>query len=142
MEAIDKTKIYLDLSKLSEGEIKKLIVLTEGYVSKISDFPILFWDESEWNQAVKGDKLHLGNLTELTYPEFIKLFEGGEENNGWIKIESEDDLPDEETLCWVFRNDRKEVEQLKMPRKGSRTVWWTKTATHYQPIVKPESPKF
>ena len=75
----DLTKIYIDLSKLSEEQVRILTQMTDGYVSEISEFPLLFWDEKEWNQTKKGDIFNIKGKTELTYSEFIKLFEGGEE---------------------------------------------------------------
>ena len=63
------------------------------------------------------------------------------ENNGWIKILSETDLPKEEDEFWVFENN----EVTKTKRKigiDNNDYWWLNIVTHYQPIVKPEPPKF
>lgn len=85
---MDKSKIYLDLSKCTEEEIKETYKkiknsnqnihtltkrdLINGIVTHCYWF--LFFDGNAWNQ----NETPLSSRTELTYPEFIKLFEGGE----------------------------------------------------------------
>lgn len=67
------------------------------------------------------------------------ILQGIENNNGWIKIESEDDLPKEKCDLLVypefenqfvfhFYNDKKSKEVLMQNH------------THYQPIEKPKPP--
>lgn len=86
-EQLKKEEIYLDLSKLSEEEIKEIYKkiknsdqnihtqterdLINGIVTHCYWF--LFFDGNAWNQ----NETPLSGRTELTYPEFIKLFEGG-----------------------------------------------------------------
>lgn len=62
------------------------------------------------------------------------------ENNGWIKIESENDLPKEYTECFLFDDDNDigfytfgldDNNDLKYKENG---------ITHYQLIIKPEPP--
>lgn len=68
-----------------------------------------------------------------------------EENNGWIKIESENDLPKEELDChFVFKqNDIKYQtfglwdNKLKCFYSGALRINYV---THYQPIIKPQPP--
>ena len=85
---MDKTKIFLDLSNCTEGEIKETYKkiknsdqnihtqterdLINGIVTHCYWF--LFFDGNAWNQ----NETPLSGKTELTYPEFIQLFEGGE----------------------------------------------------------------
>ena len=85
---MDKSKIYLNLSKCTEEEIKETYKkikdsdqnihtqterdLINGIVTHCYWF--LFFDGNAWNQ----NETPLSGRTELTYPEFIKLFEGGE----------------------------------------------------------------
>lgn len=67
-----------------------------------------------------------------------KSLEGIEDNNGWIKIESEDDLPKKGTNChFILKNgvcgvfvDLDDSEYLTLRNRG----------THYQPIEKPKPP--
>lgn len=88
---------------------------------------------------------------------------GIENNNGWIKIESEDDLPKEKELfrfipCNKFENEfigwidfeKQEVffidfKYYKVLKDGNRyssetNAWLTNQITHYQPIEKPKHP--
>ena len=94
---MDKTKNYLDLSKCTEGErkiVRNTLYKNREYVPfftnlfEIDRYYKLHFDEGDW---LCGDAT-FNEKTELTYPDFIKLFEGGEskevlqvENNEWIK---------------------------------------------------------
>lgn len=69
---------------------------------------------------------------------------GIEDNNGWIKINSEDDLPKEDGYCWVIDDSRaiwpawynaSEHEFEEAPEHWSRY-------THYKPIPDPDKPLF
>jgi hypothetical protein len=67
-----------------------------------------------------------------------KSLAGIEDNNGWIKIESDKDLPKEEGLYFVMRRDKTKVEVIKFFFELSKE--FKKRATHYQPIFKPKNP--
>lgn len=77
-----------------------------------------------------------------------KSLEGIEENNGWIKIESESDLPKENNLdCYVFRNGELEMATFDNETKkfyDFETAYdrRLKYVTHYQPILKPDLPLY
>lgn len=63
-----------------------------------------------------------------------------ETNNGWIKIESENDLPSENGIYWVsYENDiydePRTKEEIILDYKKESDFF-----THYQPIIKPEPP--
>lgn len=60
-------------------------------------------------------------------------------NNGWIKIESEEDLPKENGEYWTIR---KNGIMIKEHFYLSNPLNWIKyyNVTHYQPIVKPLPP--
>lgn len=67
---------------------------------------------------------------------------GIENNNGWIRIESEDDLPKEDKIeCWFIHYDRiyNGAFAGRMFSSGATLVGW-RAVTHFQPIVKPEKP--
>lgn len=86
---MNREKYFIDLSKLSEEQRKSLPqifekaghkilseTLSDLISGKITDgFKFLFYSPSGWNQ----NDYPLNGRTELTYPEFIKLFEGVEE---------------------------------------------------------------
>lgn len=68
---------------------------------------------------------------------------GIENNNGWIKIESEDDLP-KETMCtqyhvFKFSNQYKNIIK-SFSKIEVKEMWEQEEITHYQPIQKPNPP--
>lgn len=66
-----------------------------------------------------------------------KSLRGIENNNGWIKIESEDDLPKEDLVYWVVKDNQiidMEVWEISLAFHNKRNI------THYQPIEKPKPP--
>ena len=72
-----------------------------------------------------------------------KSIQGIETNNGWIKIESEEDLPTIGEYFTIANFDNTIVEREFPHPKFSlefNKVWWLKYITHYQPIIKPQSP--
>lgn len=163
---MDKSKIYLDLSKLSKEQrknIAKVFFKTNTLISSItlemlnggsivdSDgdkcFTFLMKAHKEWSGHTKSE---IKGKTEFTYPEFIKLFEG-RESDGWIKIESEADLPKEVGDYWAVWKDG-EVARKQFFCRAEKNIyspngniseydWWIRYITHYQPIIKPEPPK-
>lgn len=58
-------------------------------------------------------------------------------NNGWIKIESEADLPKESWNYWIMQSDGL-IQTLKEYEDNKK--YFQIIATHYQPITKPEKP--
>lgn len=68
-----------------------------------------------------------------------KSLQGIENNNGWIKIENEADLPKEEGNYFVFTNGNIET-CLRLLGIDNNDFWWLKNVTHYQPIQKPKPP--
>lgn len=67
-----------------------------------------------------------------------KSLEGIEYNNGWIKIESEADLPTEIGIYWVKDRFRENVYKQSFSEELKKA--WMKVFTHYQPIEKPQPP--
>ena len=77
-----------------------------------------------------------------------KSLQGIENNNGWIKIESKDDLPKEEIdVHFIFTEYKGEEgrfqtygvwdNNLKSFYSGALKI---NNVTHYQPIIKPKPP--
>ena len=70
-----------------------------------------------------------------------KSLQGIENNNGWTKIESEDDLPKTDLECYVTNNIGRiqfgefEAETQRFFVNDTRTF-----PTHYIPVVKPIFP--
>lgn len=79
---MDKSKYFLDLSKCTEEEQIKAIAFLPEPINE-DDYDIthihlyLLYDDEDCMWWV-STKYFLADKTELTYPEFIKLFEGGE----------------------------------------------------------------
>jgi len=68
--------------------------------------------------------------------------QGIETNNGWIKIESENDLPSENTDCWFMVNNLSWLGYYSKRGffcNGGEDIE-LKFVTHYQPIIKPNNP--
>ncbi|MGV0964927.1 hypothetical protein [Empedobacter falsenii] len=70
-----------------------------------------------------------------------KSLQGIETNNGWVKVESEDDLPKEEGFYLVFNKIHKaiEVDYINYDNE-SHEERWIEFNSHYQPIEKPKQP--
>ena len=66
-----------------------------------------------------------------------KSLKGIENNTGWIKIESEDDLPKESFNYWIFQSD---LRAVTMKDFYDNKKYYGVKATHYRPIVKPKPP--
>lgn len=79
----------------------------------------------------------ISNLN-LLIPSSIK---GIENNNAWIKIESESDLPKETGHFWVCNkiNNQIEVDYMDWDYE-SNAERWMEFNSHYQPIVQPKPP--
>jgi len=60
------------------------------------------------------------------------------DNNGWIKIESEADLPKAYGYYFEFDNLSNDVNIIQF--RLENIVYWIENVTHYQPITKPLKP--
>lgn len=80
-----------------------------------------------------------------------KSLQGIENNNGWIKIESEDDLPKEDMDCFYITKYSENIIPgcfRLHSYKGWRNMFTVDHniavglghVTHYQPIIKPKPP--
>ena len=150
-----KENIYIDLSKCSDDELKHIFSLLpeendESQYAIFKIFKYLNYDEIAEYWFV-GDGRTISKKTELTYPEFIKLFDGEEDgNNGWIKVESEEDLPKlkigEIIHCFIKSSDYENVGMgvFSQITNSFLTHFHNhyENVTHYQPIKKPLPPKF
>jgi len=69
-----------------------------------------------------------------------KSLQGIENNNGWIKIESEDDLPKDINQYW-FKGINGKIEiRFFNPDWINDMIQFKLRYTHYQPIEKPKLP--
>ncbi len=146
-KAMYKTKCFIDLSKCSEEQIENIyntvketeFIKPNFYTDK--DFMMLKFCTIEERWGCSGKNWDgLKHKTELTYPEFIKLFEGGKKYDGWIKIESEADLPKKGTDCHVFFKTG--VQTIFNNIDDLEILTLLNRCSHYMPIIKPLPPRF
>ena len=89
--------------------------------------------------------MFFSHLGDFMIPESII---GITNNNGWIKIESEEDLPKNNGSYFTKTNYCKETIERDYPiftksmSIEDERKWWLENITHYQPIVKPNEPLY
>lgn len=117
----------------------------EGYLSSNGWIPMNLLNESiRVKLASKFNEFEING-------DFIrpKKLNGIDDNNGWIKINSADDLPKEPILCNIFREDG----NIDIGKYVGNDRWFlanndyphttqSLSITHYMPIVKPQPPKY
>lgn len=92
------------------------------------------------------DNKHIFNTKVETTPDEYKTYfrpkslQGIENNNGWIKIESEDDLPKEDGFYWVVDSETKDIIDRYFDTKNYD--YFNQFSTHYQSIQKPKPPLY
>lgn len=67
-----------------------------------------------------------------------KSLKGIESNNGWIKIESKNDLPKEQTSNFVRLNNGQIIQSFYYGQISD----YINKVTHYQPIITPREPLY
>lgn len=65
-------------------------------------------------------------------------------NNGWIKIESEDDLPktDKTIDFWFMTNSGSIIINNWNSKFKHKAYGYLRVYSHYQPIIKPDLPLY
>lgn len=91
------------------------------------------------------DYAKIANNLELETQGYIfrpKSLSGIENNRGWIKIESEDDLPKEEGNYWIKNsfNQICVISSFDNFNPIDKPSHWLQNYSYYQPIQKPEPP--
>ena len=103
------------------------------------------WLKVEYDIYENADRFYFDFLRhELNadeYEYFIrpKSLSAIDDNNGWIRIESEDDLPKESFNYWIFQSD---LRAVTMKDFYDNKKYYGVKATHYQPIEKPLKPLY
>lgn len=72
-----------------------------------------------------------------------KSLQGIEDNNGWIKIENEEDLPKEKALYFIANSNPDIIfysSNMISDLDNLKEMWEDGDITHYQPIEKPKPP--
>lgn len=93
------------------------------------------------SKNIKCENIDLNFTHHTDFTMRPKSLQGIENNNGWIKIESETDLPKESIRCYfVFENRILEGNFSGVIFKWATGFSGWKNVTHYQPITKPNLP--
>ena len=120
-----------------------------------------YYERVEYNLDVNGycintrfldlklNKSHFDLVYDTTHESFFgdypiikfrpKSLQGIENNNGWIKINSEDDLP-KEGHYWIVTKGGDITDSPKNNDIFNDDNYWLSEITHYQPIEKPKPP--
>lgn len=115
----------------------------------VENYPPSGTDENGWS----NDLVNYGTFDVKIY-EFIgflnnakirpRILKGIETNNGWIKIESEEDLPKSKGDYWVIWDGKIIIQYWCLYNSiadiQKQNNDWMKIITHYQPIEKPKPP--
>ena len=100
--------------------------------------------EEDWCKEEKFDKMTYEIFFEDSFEDEMRFFrpkslEGIDNNNGWIRIESEDDLPKVQDSFYVCFKNGEIIQRYFIPNnKHSKEDW--RNITHWQPIEKPKPP--
>ncbi|MDV3774042.1 hypothetical protein CMU14_13245 [Elizabethkingia anophelis] len=105
----------------------------------------LIIDENGWFDMAYSEQVpnfdHLWDASDKKNAKIRpKELRGLETNNGWTRIESEEDLPKEGDLFWVMKKGYD--YPLFEPMYHDDGEYWLINYTHYQPIEKPKPPIF
>lgn len=94
-------------------------------------------DEDEWTVIEHLDSDKYSNPILAMAEKIWEFVE--DDNNGWIRVESESDLPNKDkTMYHVSKNEKVFNSPVN---HGTVLKWWySNKITHYQPIVKPNTP--
>lgn len=153
-ETPTKENSYLDLTKCDDNKIKELSEIVGRNLLLDNSYDALIYEanQNNFDRCMFSHEI-LSGKTEITFSQF-KAMMGGEgkaeaenevlqvENNGWIKIESESDLPKEVDQYWFASHNNKIEIRFYNPNWIDDIVQFRRRYTHYQPIIKPEPPKF
>ena len=104
------------------------------YTNKITDDGWMNINPRSYSDNELFDRLVFNKERHSIRP---KSLQGIENNNGWIRIESEDDLPKESSNYWVMQSDKR-IQTIK--EYFDNKEYYNITATHYQPIIKLQPP--
>lgn len=123
-------------------ELKEISINNNGWIQGRDCIQYLGVDFS-YSDELDTDMLHYGVSKQRP-----KSLQGIEDNNGWIRIESEEDLPKDVgsyLIQYEFKSGHKAITCVDF---DGQTFWHfgsifrIELVTHYQPIVKPKPPLY
>ncbi len=113
----------------------------EAQEMALNNFGWIFRRDSIKRNGSLDDCIKLENYLTYTRP---KSLQGIEINNGWIKIESKDDLPKIDGHYWVVDKNETSTRIIRYTNdpytNQMKNDWWMKYITHYQTIEVPSPP--
>ena len=122
---------FLDMMGESEEKSEKELINNDGTIYIGEGLENYYKDQLERTGKFKVVSI------DATSEEVLQV-----ENNGWIKILSETDLPKEVDQYWFASHNNKIEIRFYNPNWINDRVQFRHRYTHYQPIVKPLQPKF
>ncbi|MGS4345062.1 hypothetical protein ACKUSY_05510 [Myroides odoratus] len=99
-------------------------------------------DIEEVSNPKYDSKFECYHFDEWFYKIRPKSLQGIEDNNGWIRIESKDDLPIDNGGSYMVCEKGIPREEYQMPRESLAKGWSCGVITHYKPIVKHKKPLY
>lgn len=111
---------------------------------------VVSYNEYGWakfSMDLKKDPCYDSDLFDFTSIRYFrpKSLKGIENNNGWIKIDSEDDIPEKAGHYWVcYKGVSTFIIQLPNKNQISDSIIkrLLENYTHYSPILIPEKPMY
>lgn len=136
---MNKEKYFIDLSKLSEEQQKHIFsllpepILSDDYDIRGKYKYLLITDDydnycDKWYVDFRYD-----DRTEITYPEFIKLFEGGEETEV-LQVENCISIEELTKLCNDYNRNTLKITNLERDLEYKRS--WSKESIAIKEIHK------
>ena len=112
--------------------------IQEAY-GKVFEHYTEFIDENGWIKKLSLiPSFNVSNIEFSGLKQRPKSLQGIENNNGWIKIESENDLPKEGRIFWVIKKGYNYAIVETLYQNDSD--YWMDLFTHYKSIEIPELP--
>lgn len=137
MEISNIEKYFIDLSKCSEEQRKHIFSLLPDRKKTVQYWfdkhnILLYFDDEDGLWWVNGD-IAPADKTEITYPEFIKLFEGGEETEVLI-VENCISIEELTKLCNDYNRNTLKITNLERDLEYKRS--WSKESIAIKAIYK------
>ena len=113
----------------------------------INEDGVFIGDTDMISDKLFGEWAFIGSAKDINSEKLIsgsrpKSLQGIENNNGWIKIENEDDLPKNDMYVHIIFNKKANIAFLCNGEfyNLNKVKYYKEGVTHYQPIEKPKLP--
>lgn len=151
-ELIERLENRKDINSYYRSAISTIVRLAYSYLQSEKEHIQMAFNDGKISQSFKNGKTaedyfnktykEKQNTVEFDKHGALEILDGGD-NKGWIKIESEEDLPKEIMFCWIKDHNKEElIAGVFLNNSQEEKDYWIANAAYYQPIIKPEPPKF